>query len=102
MQFLAELLDLVDPYQLVSMVLMGHVDTGNVHAGEHQLPQDGRIVGGGAERTDDFCFSHGGKINPFPKISNRFNRCADGFIMDGTGGIYKRKGERYSQFSNFP
>ena len=56
-QFLTHLLHLIDAYPLAILILVRHVDARDVHAGQHQLTKHRRVIGGGPQGADDFCFT---------------------------------------------
>ena len=102
-QFFPQLFHLVNPRKLVRVILMGHVDAGNVHAGEHQFPQDSGIVGGRAKGADDFCFPHSRQTMPFLKFSG-FRRL-DGMRAPARIGFGNKRvgsGKPFYNFRIFP
>ena len=53
----AQGVEAVKPFLLLFMGAVGEIESGHIHACLHHPAQDGRIVTGGAQGTDNFCFS---------------------------------------------
>ena len=58
MQLFPQLLHHIDAPAMTLVVLVRHIDPGNVHARKHQLAQNSGIVGGRPQGTDDFGLPH--------------------------------------------
>mgnify|MGYP000811643114 CR=1 FL=1 len=58
MQLFPQLLHHIGAPAMTLVVLVRHIDPGNVHARKHQLAQNSGIVGGRPQGTDDFGLPH--------------------------------------------